>query len=177
MECEDACEEGQGADDEDTERMKKWSYEEDQVLKNHVEVGGLKWNEIAEKMVGRTYQMCYSRYQRIKREKRRSWSKVEEAKLIELVSAEGKKWKKISELIPGKFALTQGRSAKQVRERYLNHLQPHISQKPWSEEEDRKLLGLVREHGHQWRVIESLFGNRSQNQLKNRFYGRLRLAQ
>ena len=103
-ECEDACEEGEGADEAGMERMKKWSYEEDQVLKKYVEVEGLRWNEIVEKMAGRTYQMCYSRYQRIRREKRRSWSKVEEKQLVELVATVGKKWKKISELIPGNFA-------------------------------------------------------------------------
>ena len=53
-------------------------------------------------MPDRTYQMCYSRYQRIKREKRKNWSIVEENKLIELVESFGKKWKKISENIPGK---------------------------------------------------------------------------
>ena len=82
--------------------------------------------------------------------------------------------KKSANLFQVNFFHNIGRTAKQVRERYLNHLQPHISHKVWSEEEDKKLLTLVGLHGHQWKVIESLFGNRSQNQLKNRFYGRLK---
>ena len=49
--------------------------------------------------------MCYSRYQRIKEEKKVNWTKEEENKIIELVSLFGKRWKHISEQLPGNYEI------------------------------------------------------------------------
>lgn len=95
--------------------------------------------------------------------------------LSELVGKMGKKWKKISKFFKGKKSFNLDRTPKQIRERYLNHLQSHISHKQWTSEEDARLLNLVGLYGHQWKKIELIFGNRSQNQLKNRFYGSLKI--
>ena len=66
------------------------------------------------------------------------------------------------------------RTPKQIRERYLNYLRPNISHDKWTEDEDLQLLELIKEHGHRWKTIERFMCKRSQNQLKNRFYGRLK---
>lgn len=65
------------------------------------------------------------------------------------------------------------RSGKQIRERYLNYLRPNLSLKKWAFEEDQEILRLVAKYGRSWRTIEKKLKNRSQNQIKNRYYGHL----
>ena len=36
------------------------------------------------------------------------------------------------------------------------------------------LIRLINEHGQNWKYIQTLMPNRSRNQLKNRFFGRIR---
>lgn len=40
-------------------------------------------------------------------------------------------------------------------------------------EEDLKLIELFNEHGKKWKYFEIFFKGRTENQLKNRYYGRL----
>ena len=47
-------------------------------------------------------------------------------------------------------AMVPGRSAKQCRERWRNHVDPSISREPWSEEENALLLRLYQEHDGRW---------------------------
>ena len=68
--------------------------------------------------------------------KRRPWTQAEDEQVIRIVSiTDGKRWAEADLLPPG-------RTAKQCRERYHNHLDPRMNRKePWSEQEDRILLG------------------------------------
>lgn len=91
-----------------------------------------------------------------------------------MVSLFGKQWKNISEHFPGTVSLNTGRTSKQIRERYLNYLRPNISHEKWTAEEDGELMELVKKYGSQWKIIEKIMTSRSQNQLKNRFYGKLK---
>lgn len=50
------------------------------------------------------------------------------------------------------------RSADECRKRYETHLDPSISEKPWTENDDARLLDLYAEHGNKWTVIASVFG-------------------
>ena len=77
-------------------------------------------------------------------------------------------------MVPSKNAPYSDRTPKQIRERYLNYLRPNISHDKWTEEEDELLLDLIKKHGHKWKTIERHMNKRSQNQLKNRFYGKLK---
>ena len=47
-------------------------------------------------------------------------------------------------------AMVPGRSAKQCRERWRNHVDPSISREPWSEEENALLLRLYEQHDGKW---------------------------
>lgn len=59
------------------------------------------------------------------------WSPEDDARVAELVGQIGaKKWSCIAAQLPG-------RTGKQCRERWHNHLNPHISKVPWSEHEVR----------------------------------------
>ena len=64
--------------------------------------------------------------------KRRPWTQAEDEMVIHIVSVtDGKRWAEADLLPPG-------RTAKQCRERYHNHLDPRMNRKePWSEQEDR----------------------------------------
>jgi hypothetical protein len=55
----------------------------------------------------------------------------------------------------------------------LNYLKPNLSKNKWTEEEDNEILNLVGKYGRSWRTLEKKLKNRSQNQIKNRYYGHL----
>lgn len=65
------------------------------------------------------------------------------------------------------------RTAKQLREHYIGYLRPNINNSEWTIEEDLKLIELFNQHGKRWKFFESFFKGRTENQLKNRYYGRL----
>lgn len=63
-----------------------------------------------------------------------------------------------------------GRSRRACRERYLNHLDPDIKTKDWTEEDDAVLLRAVRSYGRNWLAIQKkYFINRSSLNVKNRW--------
>lgn len=94
--------------------------------------------------------------------KRRFWLPAEDAKLIELVSLHGEKWSKIATLM-------QGRTGKQIRDRYINSLKPGIRQEAWTKEEDELLIKLYFKIGNKWSKIAHFLKGRTENQVKNRF--------
>ena len=57
-------------------------------------------------------------------------------------------------------AMVPGRSAKQCRERWRNHVDPSISREPWSEEENALLLRLYEERYGKWCDISVAFPGR-----------------
>ena len=73
-----------------------------------------------------------------------------------------KKWDIISKYIPG-------RTSKQCRDRYMNHLRPGISLAEWTQEEDELLIQMYLQYGPHWSIINKSFENRNQLSLKNRF--------
>jgi len=67
-------------------------------------------------------------------------------------------------------SVMEGRTGKQVRDRYLNKLRPNIKCGDWSAEEDERLIRLLREVGNRWSLIASHLPGRTEGQVKNRFY-------
>jgi len=61
------------------------------------------------------------------------------------------------------------RSSKQIRERYMNHLDPLIRKEPWSLDEDVDLIKLYIIHGKKWSYFSIRLKGRSENMIKNRF--------
>ena len=62
------------------------------------------------------------------------------------------------------------RTGKQIRDRYLNNLNPDIDDKEWTPEEDNMLLYLYYTWGKKWSKIATCLPGRSEGQVKNRFY-------
>lgn len=62
------------------------------------------------------------------------------------------------------------KTGKQIRERFINKLDPKIKREDWSDEEDRKIIELYAEIGSRWSEISKKLPGRPQNKIKNRFY-------
>jgi len=61
---------------------------------------------------------------------------------------------------PSIAAKIGSRTGKQCRERYINHLSPHIKHGPWTDEEDEIMYKLHAELGSKWvQYMERLPGN------------------
>lgn len=98
----------------------------------------------------------------------KKFSVYEDATIINLVAKYGMcSWSRFVEYVPG-------RTEKQIRERYLNYLQPGISVEPWSRADDELLIQKVHEFGTKWKTISQFFPYRTHNNIKNRWYIHLR---
>lgn len=87
--------------------------------------------------------------------------------MITLVKKIGKNWKILSEMIGSK-------TGKQIRERFINKLDPKIKVEEWSQEEDRLVLKYYTEFGSRWSEISKRLTGRPENKIKNRFYSYIR---
>ena len=60
-----------------------------------------------------------------------------------MIKKVGKNWKLLSEALGTK-------TGKQIRERFINKLDPKIKKEEWTDEQDRKLIELYSELGSKW---------------------------
>ena len=63
-----------------------------------------------------------------------------------------------------------GRTNKQCRERYTNHLRPEITKKSFTKDEDELLFNLQKKFGNQWAKIAKFLPGRSDNSIINRWH-------
>lgn len=104
----------------------------------------------------------------MKSAKSASWTPLEENRLVKLVEHVGQKhWSVIAASMPG-------RSGKQCRERWLNHLRPDIRRGSWSEEEELVLAKGHLELGTRWSALAQRLPGRTENSIKNRWNATLR---
>ncbi|XP_020107289.1 transcription factor MYB44-like [Ananas comosus] len=91
------------------------------------------------------------------------WSPHEDKMLRALVKKHGaQSWSIICRNIPG-------RSAKSCRLRWCNHLLPGLNFKPFTPEEDSKIIELHRKYHNGWATIARHMPGRSDNAIKNRW--------
>lgn len=84
-----------------------------------------------------------------------------------------KKWTKIAKAIKEELGI-EGRTGKQCRERWHNHLNPDIVKETWTAEEESKIFELQNQLGNRWSEIATYLPGRTDNSIKNCFYSAIR---
>ena len=70
--------------------------------------------------------------------------------------------------------IMKNRTGKQIRDRYINVLDPLANKNKFTSEEDRILLSLYRQYGCKWATIAKFMNRRTPDMVKNRFHSCLK---
>jgi hypothetical protein len=97
----------------------------------------------------------------------RSWTTEEEEILVEWVKNHGSQsWRGITKLF-------SGRSFRECREHWRFY-HARVDRRPWSPEEDSKVVECYGLWGNKWKKIAQLLPDRTENAVKNRWHSVLR---
>lgn len=108
-----------------------------------------------------------------RRHTRKTWTKHEDAKILRIIKELNLS---INQRIPYRLIAKQfeGRTSKQIRERYLNKLDSSIVNADFTEEDDKAILEFYLKDGPKWKHLSSSFPGRTPTSLKNRFNTKLK---
>ena len=70
--------------------------------------------------------------------------------------------------------IENGRTGKQCRERYYNHLDPNVKKGDWKREEDELIMHIHDTKGTKWALMATFLPGRTDNSIKNRFHSLVR---
>ena len=149
--------------------QRKWNKEEDMLLIQLVEKYQQKnWRKVSCHFGNKTSLQCFSRYKRIRPGIRKGkWKKEEDEMIIKLIEKYGTSWAKISKEI-------KTRNGKQIRDRYLNVLNPSLNRTTFTQEDDNYIIHLYNKYGPKWSFIVQFFTNRTADMIKNRFHSSIK---
>jgi len=149
--------------------MQRWSVAEDTQLRAAVQKYGTHdWKLVAAHgPAGRTNTQCLQRWSRSLKPglRKGKWTAQEDALLSELAQAIHPtgvvNWPELARKIIG-------RTSKQCRERWFEHLSPDVNHGPFSQEEDALVMQLHEQYGNVWSKIVSHMEGRTADQAKIR---------
>mmetsp|Transcript_20231 Transcript_20231/g.29617 ORF Transcript_20231/g.29617 Transcript_20231/m.29617 type:complete len:285 (+) Transcript_20231:1-855(+) len=130
------------------------------------------WEKVAKEFgLGRTAKECNERWIRYLKPgvRKGQWQDHEDLIVIEAVTTCKEqpftRWSDLAQKLPG-------RVGKQIRDRWVNHLNPNINHMPFTKEDDMKLWEGHKQLGKRWVEISTKFftSSRSENHIKNRWY-------
>lgn len=148
----------------------KFTPEEDELLLSlALKYKGKKWKEVSKHFENKSYIQCFSRYQSIKPGiKKGVWSPEEDKQIYDGVLKYGRAWSKIAKLI-------KTRNGKQIRDRYINVLDPETNRSFFTLSEDEAIIKYYSIYGSKWaRIAKQCGTKRSPDMIKNRYYSHLR---
>lgn len=152
-------------EEEEAPSTRRWTKLQDNALRESVRVHGEKnWKAIAELVPGRNHAQCLQRWRKVLKPGlvKGHWSFEEDQMLQYLVTQGCHLWGQIAERIPG-------RTPKQCRERWKNHLDPCINKGPYTTEEDQVILQAQSKLGNKWSQIAQLLQGRTEDSVKIRW--------
>lgn len=154
---------------DDERKQKKWTKDEDEKLIKLVRRNKEKnWKVIATQIKGKDTLQCFSRYKRLKPGiSRGSWKPEEDQQILDLVGKYGKEWSKIARIMVS-------RNGKQIRDRFINVLDPAVNRSKFTLDEDLLILRLFKQMGPKWASMTNHFDRRSADMIKNRFYSSIK---
>jgi hypothetical protein len=154
---------------------RRWTSMEDSVLRELVEKNGnRRWKRTAKEFGERSGSersnvQCQHRWNKCLKPGllKGPWTPDEDETIRRMIEENGGpqhvRWSVIAKVL-------NGRLGKQVRERWINNLDPAINKGEWSAEEDDKLYDLHKRLGNKWKCIAEHMPGRSENCVKNRFH-------
>lgn len=149
-----------------------WLKEEDELLISLVKnpQNKINWKIISNFLPNKSPTQCYRRYKSINPcFKKGRWSQEEDAKLKMLLEKYGNAWTYISELMGT-------RSNRQIRNRYDENLNPHVTKNKFTEEEDKLILQLHKIFHNNWSKYLNYLPNRCVKVIKRRFLRLLKIG-
>ncbi len=146
-----------------------WTPEEDDQLLKLVQTYSSKnWKEISNNFINKTSIQCYSRYKQVKPGlKKGLWTQEEDEQVKKFVEIYGHQWSFIASLM-------KSRNGKQIRDRYLNYINPGTKHNEFTEDEDEIIKKLYLKHGSRWSFIAQYCNGRTGDLIKNRFYSHIK---